>query len=147
MTISSHVLGSSLDSINIVKMLEEYTIYYYKKLNSGGSDLTNVAFALAKQFHPLFDKVSKLIDSRADIVEEFNQLIESGSLDVDALSQIEKRLPMLSARVINTRSFHKILAAQARFTKIAIALGRNDLGALSSKFNIVLTAPNESLEK
>lgn len=133
--LSNQALNSSLESINIIKALEEYEIYHYKQLNDGDSSLTNVAFAIAKQFHPVFDKCSKLIDTRKQFVEKINETVEEGEYDVTILSKLVKDLPGLSIKVINTRSFYKILAAQARFVKIVIALGRNDLENVQKLLN------------
>lgn len=80
--------------------------------------------------------MSTLIDRRAPVVEEINQLMDSGSPEVEALSELEKRLPTMSTKVLNTRNYHRILATQARFTKVAIALGRSDLKCLQDKYNI-----------
>lgn len=51
--ISTNVRASSLESIDLIKTIDETTIYHFKKLNEGGSEYSNIAFATVKHLHPL----------------------------------------------------------------------------------------------
>lgn len=135
--VEAEIRGTSYECVDMVKRMEGWEIYEWKEKNKSSSDYSNVSFATCKHLHPIVDVASQIINRRSKYVDQINDCIDRDA-PFEELSKLLLELPVLGVKTLNTRNHHRILAAHARFVKLAIAIVRENRNLVERRFNIWL---------